>query len=800
MLNFFREFFFGNRSCDRIFFGVFKKFFFREDLLPKKNSQKNLTTPQSLFFTLEKKTTIMNPFPSNPFEETDEEKCINSINELPVSSRSLYIHRSLPSGHTPLITAIKRGHHKLCKLLLSYGSGVNKTSISSGKTPLHYAVKTGDLAIFNMLILAGANINKKTCFTSKAEHVQETPLGLASRKGFSKFCKLLLEKNASVDCSDALQKTPLFIACEMGHEQVLEVLLRFKPNVNYVRKFYGDSPLYITSKNGHKNICEKLINAGADPNSFQNELCNSTPLIAACRHGHKEVCQLLISRGAKVNRAKANNFFTALHVAVDKREKEIVELLLDNGADISLLVKDGMNALHLACRSNELDICKMLLSRGIDATKKCIIGRTPLFVAVEESNEGICELLLSYGVDPNRGNGKIHSNPLNLSIERGSNVIFKMLLEHGADPNKKEFDKTTPLQLAVNTNSEEMCKELISKGVLVDEPSSVTGVYVTPLFTACYYGFKSMCKLLIDNNANLNQLNYGCSESFPLYAAAKGGFREICDLLLTAGADVNLKKQFSRETALFAASKRGHEEVCSLLTSRGAQVDHRNNDDETPLLIAVKKDHLEVCRTLLSSGADVNQVDKYGCCLLEHAIGTGELDLVSLLIHCGADPNPVNRKKGKFFPLSFVCGAGYYNMARLLIKHGADIEHKDQDGKTPLHYAVNFCHVKVVITLINSGAKVKEEYLAIETFPKIKEILRQELSMSREERLFPIYKERFLNENSPFFKDKLPRELCRKILDEVKGDVDETFGVQKKRKCEKDDSSEEEILVESDSN
>lgn len=97
-------------------------------------------------------------------------------------------------------------------------------------------------------------------------------------------------------------------------------------------------------------------------NAFVNSLDQSgyTPLLYASRSGNLEACQVLVAYGADVNVKTPSLEQTSLHRAAAQGHKDVVNFLLQNGADPTALDKQGMTALDLATREKHYDIVQLL--------------------------------------------------------------------------------------------------------------------------------------------------------------------------------------------------------------------------------------------------------------------------------------------------------------------------------------------------------------------------------------------------------------------------------------------------------
>jgi ankyrin repeat protein len=120
-----------------------------------------------------------------------------------------------------------------------------------------------------------------------------------------------------------------------------------------------------------------------------------TALHLAALRSSNDLVQLLIDVGADLTRTDSFGWHTPLHLACITSEVSTIELLIDNGADPNARCRSGKSALHLAAEFLLGDAVDLLLRRGADTNARDRQGRTPLYCALAERNLCTARLLWS---------------------------------------------------------------------------------------------------------------------------------------------------------------------------------------------------------------------------------------------------------------------------------------------------------------------------------------------------------------------------------------------------------------------
>lgn len=169
-------------------------------------------------------------------------------------------------------------------------------------------------------------------------------------------------------------------------------------------------------------------------------------LLEAVKNGDVESAKMLIEKGGDIEYCDSEKQEPMLQIAVKKSDKEMVSLLLDNGADKNC-VCNGKTPLDFA--TNE-EIIILLKSKGAktkaeleaeaeESRKKYqmqIMLNENLLTAIQKRAIDIVESLIAQGADVNYSTMQ-GNTPLTFAISAGNMDILKLLLQNGADPNKK---------------------------------------------------------------------------------------------------------------------------------------------------------------------------------------------------------------------------------------------------------------------------------------------------------------------------------------------------------------------------
>ena len=171
-------------------------------------------------------------------------------------------------------------------------------------------------------------------------------------------------------------------------------------DIDYSEPRLGKTPLSYSAYLGLTKCVDYLLSLNADINKPDGN--DMTPLMVACSNGQvkgSKIALKLIESGANVNYVREEDEMTALKFAVGSCKPEVIEALVQGGADIDGPESSELTALMLAARNNNVEALKILVKAGANADLKCKLswarGLTALGLAELEKHKKATQYLLS---------------------------------------------------------------------------------------------------------------------------------------------------------------------------------------------------------------------------------------------------------------------------------------------------------------------------------------------------------------------------------------------------------------------
>jgi ankyrin repeat protein len=421
--------------------------------------------------------------------------------------------------------------------------------------------------------------------------------------------------------------------------------------------------------------------------------------------------------------------------AAQRGDKAAVRSLIQKKADVNAPQIDGATALHWVVQADDLELADLLIRNGAKVSIATVAGATPIQLAALNGSAAMLDRLLAAGADPNAPLTRSGDTALMIASRTGKVDAVRVLLDKGAKVNVQEtWGGTTALMWAVSEKHPEVAKLLVERGADVNARS-----YYVP--SASGRGFEGTTPVAQRPGKDFEEFASGWLT--PLMFAARENGLESARLLFKAGADINAQAADGKD-ALSLAFFDGSYDVADFLIDSHANVNQKDAQRFTPLFWAVDRrnmetapnfpwmetrDPLPLIKKLLDAGADPNALINstprarmregsprlvYATALTRAALA-GDVELARLLLAHGADPHIIS--KDRETTLMAACGTGFINgyhrqrspadrleLVKLLIEMGEDVNAADNYGITPLMVAANLGDIEIVKYLISKGA------------------------------------------------------------------------------------------------
>ena len=719
-------------------------------------------------------------------------------------------------GLTPLHwVAACNANTNLIRILIDAGSDIGSRS-QTGFTALHGAAAyNSSPMIIQELIKHKASVNARN-------DNGLTPLhGAAAFNKNPEIINELVNSSARIDSITNKSVTPIFAAASYNENaSIIQKLVALGSKVDE-KNDNGETPLHMAAAfNRNPQICTTLIELGADVNATDNK--NMSPLhFATMNNSNNRVISVLLMRGAdkkleSTNGKTAfdfataetrshfhldrdvslepldpklwgtNNFFSkatpedvlnCLNEGADANKiekaqglsplsraarytkyREVIEILIQSGADIHVMDDKQNTPLHWATKNKNIptEIIEILIAHGAEITARNLSNVLPIEMAARNtSDSNVLNLFITSGINLDDGENTVALIRSTLANSRYRRQLIQVLLKNKLNMNAQDNEGNTALHLlaqskswsshtaiasllefgadkTIENNQGKPPKELATRRNLklfqetendldIDQDENDADVKVADI-----KGDVKVADIKGDDisensdgdvsdadpntdvaDANdppkkTRQANWG-SKNFFLNAT-------LADIQqkLEEGSDPNIPKRSNTAPIMSASRYANTVAIVELLISHHANTNVRDNNKETPLHWAARNEHVpgEIIKLLVAHKADISARSIHDNSPIFTATRHSfHVSAVISLLESGAD---IRDKKGKDGETLLHSALNNTHCAReiidVLLKNGIDVNVRNSLGNTALHIAARTKKLESVRHLLSLGA------------------------------------------------------------------------------------------------
>ncbi|HYE86438.1 MAG TPA: ankyrin repeat domain-containing protein [Vicinamibacterales bacterium] len=540
--------------------------------------------------------------------------------------------------------AAARGDKATVRQLLKDGADVNGAQ-GDGMSALHWAAERGDGELADILIYAGANISAVTRIG------QYTPLHLAAKSGSASVTRALIKAGADVNAKTSTSGvTPVHMAASAGSAEVINLLADAKADLNATETEAGQTPLIFAAGLNRAEAIKALIARGADP-SITTKVIDIPKFNALDRAAAEQQRKVIENFIGKESERPATPSQVAAAIEAGREIMRTGKIPpRDPNAPMDPNVRNF----------NPEEINPPVATKG---------GMTALLHAARQGYLEAATALLDGKADINQVNAGDGTSPLLTAIINGQFDMAMMLIKRGADPNiVAKNNGVSPLWAAVNAMWQPRTR--------FPQPQEME------LQKATYL---EVMQALLDRGANVNHR----IKSHPWYLVYTGCGNRNCGLADTTGS-----------TAFWRAAYGTDLMAMKLLVAYGA-------DPNIPTTAPQQ----QIRR---GGGGPGGQPQGAGGAIMPTADANMEKYDAPVIPYGGPGAFPIHAAAGVEYGEGFAGNAhrhapdAWLAVTKYLVEElGADVNHRDNDGYTPLHHAAARGDNELILYLVSKGADVK---------------------------------------------------------------------------------------------
>eukprot|EP01018_Ginkgo_biloba_P011064 Gb_27687 [translate_table: standard] len=313
-----------------------------------------------------------------------------------------------------------------------------------------------------------------------------TALHIASSSGRPLVCELLLRHGANLNAKDQSGQTPLHYAVRNKKQKVMDVLIKreiidprvISTSIVDSEDNEGNTPLDIAAAENNLEFFRMLLLSSKRAKTFLQKKNSGYILRESARRGYFDLVEKLLQNGANLLDSDDDGRTTLHYAAESENKKEALIPFQSRYAQnldlTAVLDKNDRTVLHVAALNGYIELCEVLITMNVGSyMSKDRDGQTPLHYAVKHNNEAVVNALLirssvlkSSEKDKQEVDLRDLSGltPLHIAAAQGNLTLVKTLLSYKQDPRIGDFLGETALHKAARIGHIEITKKLLESG------------------------------------------------------------------------------------------------------------------------------------------------------------------------------------------------------------------------------------------------------------------------------------------------------------------------------------------------
>ncbi|KAJ5882525.1 ankyrin [Penicillium soppii] len=575
---------------------------------------------------------------------------------------------------TALLLAGQFGRTSVANYLLSIGANIDARN-SETDTAIHLAAESGSLDIVELILQARPDLLESRGFTG------DTPISVALKLRHSAVFEFLFDKGADIIATNEEDDTPFHIAATKGHFQIIKRMLDRDPSILNAKGYKGRTAIlsalmadHVVSEDlttsGNLLIFEYLFEKGADI-SIADEHAD-LPLHFAVSRGYPTAVEQILERKPDLIEAKGHMGRTALSLALFQDQLNIVDSLLEKGADIAVLDDEDNNSLHAAAWGGHLNAAEEILKKKPDLiNEKGNGGRTALSFALFRGHLDVFDFLFDKGAEITVDEEGV--TPFHLAAKGGYLQAVEKIFRSRSDLlNSKDDDGQTALIKASEDGHVDVATYLLKEGADITLKSNNGR---TALHMACEDGSVEICKLLLGSYSR-----HGSLDAEKSFITARDDWDDTALIDGSVNGRLSVVLLLLETEVLFPQYPANVEPYVSF--------EEEINEVETLLLARLKK-------------GETDEIHERIEATIYWAILNGRGDLLSECLSKLLDTYDMNGwERGGFSCAHVAALGGHVEMMEQLLLNGVCTLAPTLNGISPFHLAVKYNRLDLVKKLI----------------------------------------------------------------------------------------------------